>query len=172
MDLFLMLNYEKQSVESDFPFIFNRQKKLTKLWQWCNFHFLAIFWNEITTILTPSTSEGGEWGRWGWSRFSFWRSLNYESAMLIYIHTYIYIPPFPQKWWRPPKNNFSLIYWKILFFLKKMLDKKYSKRRYLQKRLYWFLSPGASPSKEPCPPTNGFFAVFSKNTAFFEKLVL
>ncbi len=40
--------------------------------------FLAIFRNEITTILTiltPSTSEGGECGRWGWSRFSFWRSL-------------------------------------------------------------------------------------------------
>ncbi len=34
-------------------------------------YFLAIFRNEITTILTPSTSEGGEWGRWGWSRFSF-----------------------------------------------------------------------------------------------------
>ncbi len=27
------------------------------------------------TILKPSTSEGGEWGRWGWSRFLFWRSL-------------------------------------------------------------------------------------------------
>ncbi len=26
--------------------------------------FLTIFRNEITTILTPSTSEGGEWGRW------------------------------------------------------------------------------------------------------------
>ncbi len=38
-------------------------------------NFLATFRNEITTILTPSTSEGGEWGRWGWSRFSFWRSL-------------------------------------------------------------------------------------------------
>ncbi len=35
----------------------------------------VIFWNEITTILTPLTSEGGEWGRWGWLRFSFWRSL-------------------------------------------------------------------------------------------------
>ncbi len=38
-------------------------------------YFLAIFRNEITTIPTPSTSEGGEWGRWGLSRFSFWRSL-------------------------------------------------------------------------------------------------
>ncbi len=37
--------------------------------------FLAIFRNEITTILTPSTSEGDEWRRWGWSRFEFWRSL-------------------------------------------------------------------------------------------------
>ncbi len=27
--------------------------------------FLAIFWTEITTILTPSNSEGGEWGRLG-----------------------------------------------------------------------------------------------------------
>ncbi len=34
-------------------------------------NFLAIFRNEITTILTPSTSEGCEWGRWGWSLFSF-----------------------------------------------------------------------------------------------------
>ncbi len=38
-------------------------------------NFLAIFRNEITTLLTPSTSEGGKWGRWGWSRFSFWRFL-------------------------------------------------------------------------------------------------
>ncbi len=36
---------------------------------------LAIFQKEITTILTPSTMEGGEWGRRGWSRFSFWKSL-------------------------------------------------------------------------------------------------
>ncbi len=27
-----------------------------------------------------------------------------------------------------PKNNFSLIFWKILFFSKKLLYKKYSKR--------------------------------------------
>ncbi len=66
-----------------------------------------------------------------------------------------------------PKNNFSLIFWKILFFSKKMLHKKYSKRRCLKKRLYWFLSPCAPPppSKEPCAPTNGFFAFFSKSTA-------
>ncbi len=37
--------------------------------------FLAIFRNEITTILTPSTSEGSKWKRWDWTRFSFWRSL-------------------------------------------------------------------------------------------------
>ncbi len=35
-----------------------------------------------------------------------------------------------------PKNNFSLKFWKILFFLKKLLDKKYSKCRCLQKGLY------------------------------------
>ncbi len=29
-----------------------------------SFIFLAIFRNEITTMLTPSTSEGDEWGRW------------------------------------------------------------------------------------------------------------
>ncbi len=38
------------------------------LWKLCCARFLAIFWNEIRTILTPSASEGGEWGR---SRFSF-----------------------------------------------------------------------------------------------------
>ncbi len=36
-----------------------------------NNFFLAIFRNEITTIPIPSTSEGGECGRWEWSRFSF-----------------------------------------------------------------------------------------------------
>ncbi len=34
--------------------------------------FLVIFWNEITTILTPSISERGAWG---WSRLSFGWSL-------------------------------------------------------------------------------------------------
>ncbi len=72
-----------------------------------------------------------------------------------------------------PKNYFSLIFWKILFFSKKMLNKKYSTRRCLRKRLYWFLLPCvALTSKEQCAPTNGFFPVFSKNTVFFEKLVL
>ncbi len=72
-----------------------------------------------------------------------------------------------------PKNNFSLIFLKILFFSKNLLNKKYLKRQCLKKRLYRFLSPGAPlHSKRPWPPTNGFFAVFSKNTAFFEKLVL
>ncbi len=32
---------------------------------------LAIFWNEITTILTPSTSEGGDWGGGGDHVFHF-----------------------------------------------------------------------------------------------------
>ncbi len=34
--------------------------------------FLAIFWNEIMIILTLSTSEGGEWGKWGGHVFRFW----------------------------------------------------------------------------------------------------
>ncbi len=33
--------------------------------------FLAIFRNEITTILTPSTSEGDEWGGGGGHVFRF-----------------------------------------------------------------------------------------------------
>ncbi len=33
--------------------------------------FLAIFRNEIMTILTPSTSEGGEWGGGGDHVFRF-----------------------------------------------------------------------------------------------------
>ncbi len=43
--------------------------------QWSSLTFLGIFWNKITTTLTPSISEGGEWGRWGLLHFSFWRSL-------------------------------------------------------------------------------------------------
>ncbi len=34
------------------------------------FSFFSVI-SEITTILTPSISEGGEWGRWDWSRFLF-----------------------------------------------------------------------------------------------------
>ncbi len=30
--IFLMLNYEKRSLEYDFPFTFDHQKKLTELW--------------------------------------------------------------------------------------------------------------------------------------------
>ncbi len=72
-----------------------------------SFFLKTIFRNEITTILTPSNSGGRELGRWGWSRFSFWRFLitnpgrwgvvtffvlevpDYESAMLIYFYIYI-----------------------------------------------------------------------------------
>ncbi len=39
--------------------------------------FLVIFWNEITTILTPSTSEGGDWGG------RILEVSDYESAMVI-----------------------------------------------------------------------------------------
>ncbi len=88
------------------------------------------------------------------------------------IFTFEVRHPVPSKMVTPPKNNFSLIFWKILFFSKKILDKKYSKRRCLQKRLYWFLSPGAPlPLKEPCLPTNGFFAVFSKILLFSKNLL-
>ncbi len=52
-------------------FLFRVWKFSDFLWILQLFDFLAIFRNEITTILTPSTSEGGKWGRWGWSRFSF-----------------------------------------------------------------------------------------------------
>ncbi len=52
------------------------------------FTFLAIFRNEITTILTPSTSEGGEWRRRGWLRFSFLRPLITNPQCL---YTYIFI---------------------------------------------------------------------------------
>ncbi len=54
--------------------------------------FSAIFRNEIMTILTPSTSEGGEWGWCGWSLFSFWGSLiTNPQCYFIYIYIYIYI---------------------------------------------------------------------------------
>ncbi len=46
--------------------------------------FLAIFRNEITTILTPSTSEGD-----GWGVVTFGLEVpDYESAMLIYSYIY------------------------------------------------------------------------------------
>ncbi len=47
--------------------------------------FLAIFQNETTTILTPSTSDGGERERRGWFRFLFWRSLITNPYMWLCI---------------------------------------------------------------------------------------
>ncbi len=35
-----------------------------------------------------------------------------------------------------PKNNFSRLFWKISFFLKKLFNEKYLKPHFLQKRLY------------------------------------
>ncbi len=52
-------------------------------------YFLAIFRNEITTILTPSTSEGGEWVEVGVVTFFVLEVPDYESAMLIYFFIYI-----------------------------------------------------------------------------------
>ncbi len=48
--------------------------------------------------------------------------------------------------------------------------KKYSKAHFLQKRLHSFSSTeGPAPSKETCGALKWFFAIFSENTAFFEK---
>ncbi len=70
-----------------------------------------------------------------------------------------------------PKNFFSQLVWKILFFCKKLIWEKYSEPHFLQKRLYWFLSPDA-----PLPQTGHtlpqmVFTIFSENTVFFKKLV-
>ncbi len=44
-----------------------------------------MFQNEITTILTPSTSEGGEWKEVGVVKFSLLEVPDYKSTMLIYL---------------------------------------------------------------------------------------
>ncbi len=55
--------------------------------------FLAIFRNEITTILTPPISEGGECGEEGVVTFFVLKVPDNESAMLIHPppHTHTYI---------------------------------------------------------------------------------
>ncbi len=74
----------------------------------------------------------------------------------VYIH-FCCPTPVPLKMIMHPKNNFSLLFWKILSFSKKLLDEKYSKHRCLQKRLYCFLLSDVPISSErSCPPTNGF----------------
>ncbi len=47
--------------------------------------FLAIFWTEITTILTASTSEGEV----EVVAFFVLKVPDYESSMLIYLYIYI-----------------------------------------------------------------------------------
>ncbi len=62
----------------------------------------------------------------------------------------------------PPKF-FSRIFWKILFFLKKWLNKKYLKLQSLQKTLYWLLSPDALSSQ------NGYVLPQMVFRSFFRK---
>ncbi len=63
------------------------------------------------------------------------------------------------------KNMVSFFF--FFFFLKKLFNEKYFKPRFLQKRLYWFLSLDAPfPSKQPCPPTNDFSQFFQKMMRF------
>ncbi len=50
--------------------------------------FLAIFRNEITTILTPSTSEAGE-GEVKVVTFFVLELPDYKSTMLIYLYIYM-----------------------------------------------------------------------------------
>ncbi len=61
------------------------------------FVFLAIFRNEITTILTPSSSEGVS-GGCGVVMFFILEVPDYESAMLIYFYIYIYTVMDKSKW--------------------------------------------------------------------------
>ncbi len=58
------------------------------------------------------------------------------------------------------------------FFSKNLINEKYSTLHFLQKRLYWLLLPDAPfPSKDIMFSHKWFFAVFSENTRFLEKLV-
>ncbi len=55
----------------------------------------------------------------------------------IFHKGYIYFcrpMPYSLKIAMPAKNNFSQLFWKILFFSKKLLNKKYIKLQCLQKR--------------------------------------
>ncbi len=142
--------------------------------------FLAVFRKEITTILTPLTSEGGKWGEVGVvMRYGFFCENNLKTVFgtlfppqkKSYIHFRRPIPV-PPKMVTLLKNNFSFLIRKILFFPKKLLNEKYSKRRCLQKRLYWFLSPDASRfskrSSAP-PPQKRLFRSFLQKYCFFRK---
>ncbi len=78
--------------------------------------------------------------------------------------------PFPQKQ-SCPENNFSPLFWKILFFSKKLLNEKYSIRRCQQKRLYWFLSSDASsPQNGHVLPQMGFCSFLQKIPLFSKNL--
>ncbi len=52
----------------------------------CQDCFFSDISERNNSILTPSTSEGGEWGRW--SRFFVLEVPDYESAMFIYIYSH------------------------------------------------------------------------------------
>ncbi len=84
--------------------------------------------------------------------------------MVIFI--FVAGHPIPWKMLMPPKIVFHGYFRKycfffVFFFLKKLLYEKYLICHFLQKSLYWFLSPVApSPSKWSCPSTNGFSQFF------------
>ncbi len=59
-----------------------------------NMNFFTDTLERNNNYLTTSTSEGVEWGRWGWSRFLFLRSPIAIPQFYIVTHLYIYISGF------------------------------------------------------------------------------
>ncbi len=71
-----------------------------------------------------------------------------------------------------PKKFFSLLFWKILFFFRKNCNEKYSEPQCLQKKVILIFVVRCPFSLKTVMSFHiWFFAVFSENTAVFEKLI-
>ncbi len=71
-----------------------------------------------------------------------------------------------------PKNYFSQLFWKIFFYFKKLLHKKYWKPHLSQKSSYWFLSPEPASHSGHVLSANGFSQLFQHKLKNIRKVFL
>ncbi len=98
------------------------------------------------------------WGFWG-KNFKVMFGTPFPTEKVIFI--FVVWHPISWKMVMTPKIIFCGYFVKYCFFFFKLFYKKYSELHFLQKSLYWFLSPDNSfPAKWSCLSINGFSQFF------------
>ncbi len=108
---------------------------------------------------------------WVFLRKKLKNSISYPSHKKGYIFITVIWHLGPSNMVTPPKNFFSWLFWKIVFFFEKTVEWKIFKTSFPTKKVILIFVARRSLLKTVMSSHKWFFAVFSKNTAFLEKLV-